>query len=114
MTRAPIDICVHCGEPEAAHHEFEAVTRPKRCQCGLKNTEPPPCDAFDGRVPYFSWCDRCMHAPECHAVVEPEHECRCAEVRTNLRPASHGDYYDSGYGHCVVCGHDEACHEVKR
>ena len=28
-TRAPIDICVHCGEPEAAHHEFEAAT----CRC---------------------------------------------------------------------------------
>lgn len=25
MTR-PIDRCVHCGEPESAHHEFEAVT----------------------------------------------------------------------------------------
>lgn len=28
MTCAPIDTCFHCGEPEAAHHEFEAVTRP--------------------------------------------------------------------------------------
>ena len=65
-TRAPIDTCFHCGEPEAAHHEFEAVT------------------------------------------------CRCSDERVNLRPASHGDYYDSGCGHCVVCGHDEKCHEVKR
>ena len=28
MTTAPIDTCVHCGEPESEHHEFEAVTRP--------------------------------------------------------------------------------------
>ena len=114
MTRAPIDKCVHCGEPEAAHHEFARAV-PSGCQCGLKNTEPPPCDAFDDQVPYFSWCGRCMHARECHAVVEPEHECRCAEARTNLLDAAHGGYYDSrGYGHCIFCGHDRECHEVKR
>lgn len=66
MTR-PIDRCVHCGEVESAHHEFEAAT------------------------------------------------CRCSEDRMNLRPASHGDYYDStGFGHCIVCGHDRECHEVKK
>ena len=26
MTRAPIDICVLCGEPESAHHDFESET----------------------------------------------------------------------------------------
>ena len=61
--------------------------------------------------------DRCVH---CGEPVSAHHEfeaatCRCAEERTNVSRPTHHNYYDSmGYEHCVVCGHDRECHEVKK
>lgn len=72
MTRAPIDICVHCGEPEAAHHEFDPGDRPAGCVCdwsswGNKRL-PAICGAFvtDGRED--NYCRTCHHDEACHEV----------------------------------------------
>ena len=54
MTRHIIDTCARCGEPEGAHHEFEALTVPDYqcplCGTGMKLVEPEPdetCTVFE-------------------------------------------------------------------
>lgn len=60
-------VCMHCGEPQEKHCEFEAAM-PDGCVC------PPVewgdyvldvCAAFVGDGPI---CERCEHDRECHAV----------------------------------------------
>ena len=73
MTRALLDICVHCGEPEAAHHEFEAVTRPAGCQCDADTWRgvriPFACGKFEqARRGFPPRCANCEHDRECHEV----------------------------------------------
>ena len=73
MTRAPIDTCVHCGEPEAAHHEFEAATVPVGCVCDADTWRgvriPFACGKFEqARRGFPPRCANCEHDRECHEV----------------------------------------------
>lgn len=66
-----IDRCVHCGETEEKHHEYEPIGAPVGCRCPVEDlmllTEQPKpiCEAHVG--PDEEWCERCWHGKECHS-----------------------------------------------
>ena len=66
-----LDICKHCGEPEAFHHEFEPMTRPDGCTCDPRDwvdpaNVPPICQTYVVRVTDDGTCATCEHHIECH------------------------------------------------
>lgn len=67
MTR-PIDRCAHCGEPESAHHEFEAVT----CRCAEERGGHlrPASHGHYLTVQGYEHCVVCGHDRGCHAKLE--------------------------------------------
>jgi len=72
-SRAPIDKCVNCGEPESEHHEFVAVTVPTSCRCapgswgGVRISDV--CSAYvQIPAPGATRCAKCEHDEECHEV----------------------------------------------
>lgn len=92
MTRAPIDTCVVCGEPEAAHHEFEAVSVRRRHVARRELRE--------GMMDPIDRCARCVCVFKRLTNVPPI--CERFKVYPLLKVT------------CKNCSHDEACHEVKR
>ena len=64
-TRRP-KLCQHCGEPESAHHEFEAQM-PPGCQCAPGEWGDyvlDVCQRFFG--PRGRPCGVCEHDEACH------------------------------------------------
>ena len=63
------ELCLICGKPKSAHHEF--IPAPAECVCDKKewlgaHYIPGICMEFVSDPSYPDICDHCEHDKECH------------------------------------------------
>jgi hypothetical protein len=65
------DLCIHCGQPQSEHHEYETAKRPAGCVCDANTWQdrtsiPAVCEEHVGG--HYENCERCEHDFECHPL----------------------------------------------